>query len=212
MSSAQSRPPARCGERRRILRRRLDARVLEQRERRHPGGDRRLERLAEVRAERHVLPRLDVARAPVVDEDDAEDVVGEGLDGNGLAEPARDADDEAELELEVEPAARAEGRRVLVGRLPLAARPDDVRAADDDAAGAAVVARPAASASSAAAAPGRAGTCDRGSSRARARSRSRRSRRPRTGGAGRPRRPGRAGRRARAPRRSPPPTRAARAP
>ena len=45
------------------------------RERRHPGGDRGRERLAEERAERLVLPRLEVARAPVVEQHDAEDVV-----------------------------------------------------------------------------------------------------------------------------------------
>src|SRR5436305_308915 len=64
-------PVATAGEvwqRRRLLGRGLDTAVAEQRERRHPGRDRRLERLAEEGAERHVLPRLDVARAPVVDE------------------------------------------------------------------------------------------------------------------------------------------------
>ena len=84
---------------------------LEQRERRHPGRDRRRERLAEERPERLVLPALDVARAPVVDEHDAEDVVGEASTRHRLAEPARHADDEAELELDVEPAAGAERRR-----------------------------------------------------------------------------------------------------
>ena len=122
-----------------ILCGRLDPRVLEQRERRHPGRDGRLERLAEVRAKRHVLPRLDVAGAPVVDEHDAEYVVGERLDRHGLAELRRNADDEAELELEVESAARAEGRRLLVRSLPLAAGPDDVRSTDDDAARSAVI-------------------------------------------------------------------------
>src|SRR6266516_4880600 len=107
------------GERRRIRRRRLDARVLEERERRHP--------------------RLDVARAPVVDEHEPEDVVGEGLDRNRVTELGGDADDEPELELEVEASARAEGRRALVRRLLLAARAHDVRAADDDAARTAVV-------------------------------------------------------------------------
>src|SRR5262249_38390493 len=88
-------------ERGRFLVRCLDTCFFEQRERRHPCGDRRLERLAEERAKWDVLPRLDVAGAPVVDEDDAEDVLGEGLNGHRLAELAADADDEAELELEV---------------------------------------------------------------------------------------------------------------
>src|SRR5438309_3246853 len=128
-------PAGEIGQWPRILLRRLDARVLEQGERRHPRRDRGLERLAEVGAERLVLPGLDVARAPVVDEDDAEDVVGEPSDRNGVAELGGDAGDEAELELEVEATARAEGGRVLVRCLPLSARPDDVGPADDDAAG-----------------------------------------------------------------------------
>ena len=67
-------------------------------------------RLAEERAERQVLPRLDVARAPVVDEHDAEDVLERALDRHRLAVGARHADDEAELELDVEPSRRAERR------------------------------------------------------------------------------------------------------
>ena len=73
--------------------------------------------------------RLDVARAPVVHEHDAEDVVARVADGDRLAEPARDADDEAELELDVEPHGSARTRRsVGIRRLPLAGRADDRRA------------------------------------------------------------------------------------
>ena len=61
----------------RVLRRSRYEPVLEECERRHPGADRGRERLAEEGAERLVLPGLDVARAPVVDEHDAEDVVAE---------------------------------------------------------------------------------------------------------------------------------------
>ena len=57
-----------------------------------------------------------------------------------LPERGRHADDEAELGLDVEPAARAEGRRRVVGGLALPARADDVGARHDDRAGAAVVA------------------------------------------------------------------------
>src|SRR5690349_6983809 len=66
-------------------------------------------------------------------------MVGERVDRDRLTELGRNADDEPELELEVEAPARAEGRRVFVRRLALPARPDDVRAADDDASGPAVV-------------------------------------------------------------------------
>ena len=72
--------------------------------------------------ERAVLPRLDVARAPVVDQQHAEDVVERALDGHRLAERARHADDEAQLELDVEAHARAEDRRVVAGLAALAAR------------------------------------------------------------------------------------------
>ena len=96
-------------------------------ERRHPRRDRRGERLAEERAERDVLERLDVARAPVVDEHRAEDVLERALDRHRLAEMRRLADHEAELELEVELLRRAE----LAG-LALPVRPADLGAADDD--------------------------------------------------------------------------------
>ena len=52
----------------------------------------------------------------------------------------RRADDEADLDLDVEPPRRTEARPVLVRRLALAVRAHDVGARDDDRAGAAVVA------------------------------------------------------------------------
>ena len=42
---------------------------------------------------------------------DAEDVLGEGVDRDRCAERRSDTDDEAQLGLDVEPGARAEGRR-----------------------------------------------------------------------------------------------------
>ena len=82
-SSAQSRLRARYASGGGSCAGAVDGGVLEQRERRHPGGDRRRERLAEERPERLVLPRLEVPRAPVVDEHDAEDVVGNAPVGTG---------------------------------------------------------------------------------------------------------------------------------
>ena len=114
--------------------------ILEQGERRHPRADRGRERLAEERAERLVLPRLDVARAPVVDEHDAEDVVAERRSAHRLAQRAADPDDEPELELDVETPARPVARGVVLRRLRLAGRANDRRPADDDRAGATVVA------------------------------------------------------------------------
>src|SRR4051794_30210790 len=104
-------------------------------ERRDPLRDRRREGLAEERPEWHVFERLDVARAPVVDEDGAEHVLQRAVDRHRLAELRRLADDEAELELDVQLLRRAE-----VSGTPLAVRAADVGAADDDRAGAAVVA------------------------------------------------------------------------
>src|SRR5258708_37605460 len=126
-------------QRRRLLRGRVAAVLLEQRERRHPGGDRREERLAEERPERDVLPQLDVARAPVVHQHDAENVLGEALWRYGLAAPAGHTDDEAELELEVETLCGCVDRRARVWGLELPARPEHVGAADGDRARAAVI-------------------------------------------------------------------------
>ena len=94
-----------------------DPRVVERVERRHPGGDRGREGLTEEGAERLVLPGLNVPRAPVVHEHDAEDVLPEVRDRDRLAEPARDARDEAELELDVETPRGAERGARIAGAL-----------------------------------------------------------------------------------------------
>ncbi len=88
---------------------------------------------------RLVLPGLDVPRAPVVDENDTEDVLAKRRGGDRPTERAADADDEPELELDVEPSARAEARLGIVGPLRLAARPHDWCSADHDGACPAVV-------------------------------------------------------------------------
>ena len=116
-----------------ILLRRRHEPVLEQRQRRDPGPDRRRERLAEERPERLVLPRLDVTRAPVVDEDDAEDVVPE----RRRASPARRASCRLRRRSRARARCRAAcsgpKRGVLVGgRLRLTARTHDRRPAHDD--------------------------------------------------------------------------------
>ena len=96
---------------------------LEVDERRHPGADRGRERLAQEGAERLVLPGLDVARAPVVDEDDAEDVLERAVDRDGLAERLGGPDHESELQLDVEPPARTEDGCLGIRRLRLTRRP-----------------------------------------------------------------------------------------
>src|SRR5262245_33205167 len=74
--------------------------------RHHPGRDRGGEILAQERPERLIFPALDIARRPVVEEAEAEDVLRRLRNGNSVAEPARNADVEAELELEIEIARR----------------------------------------------------------------------------------------------------------
>jgi hypothetical protein len=117
----------------RVLGRAARARQLGQRD--HPVADRGRERLAQEGAERHGLPALDVAGAPVVEQDDAEHVLECALDGHRPATPAGPADHEAELELDVEAA-----RRPVLPRPEWAMGPQDGRAARDDRPGAAVVA------------------------------------------------------------------------
>ncbi len=141
MSSAQSPLGAQVLERLGVLRRGGHAERLERGERDDPRRDRRGERLAEERAQRLVLPALDVARAPVVDEHEAEDVLGGRARRDRRPERVAGAGDEAELELDVEPLRRAErGRAAGLGGRELAARAAHRRARDHDRARPAVVA------------------------------------------------------------------------
>src|SRR4051812_36781558 len=130
-------------QRARIVGRALECRAAERRERLHrhdPRRDRGGEALGEKRPERLVLPSLDVARRPVVEQHYAEDMTSRLVYGHRAAQRIPTADDEAELDLVVEPRARPEARRFLIRRLDLPARPAYRRAGDHDRRGAAVVA------------------------------------------------------------------------
>ena len=105
----------------------------------HPGRHRGGEILAEERPERLILPRLHVARRPVVEQAEAENVRARRADRNGVAEFGRHADIEAEFQLEIHVARRPIARRRFVRALALAARPLERRAADADRRGAAVI-------------------------------------------------------------------------
>ena len=96
--------------------------------------------LPEVRAERHVLPGLQVAGGPVVDEDRAEDMLRERARRHRRAEGRADANHEPELRLDVKPDRRAEHRGRVTWSLALAGGADDAGARDDDRPGPAVVA------------------------------------------------------------------------
>src|SRR4029077_5560154 len=100
----------------------MQAERLQRLARDHPRADRGRERLGLEWAKRHIFPLLDVARAPVVEHDEAKDhrfglrLVKHLAHGRGLA------DHDAYFELEVEPPARAETGAIRIRRLQLAAR------------------------------------------------------------------------------------------
>ena len=101
-------PPERLAERRQRV------------ERDDPGRDRRREALREERAERLVLPRLHVARAPVVEQRQAEHVVLGLVHAHRRAQRVRRGDHDAHLELVVQAARRRQHRHLRVGRHQLA--------------------------------------------------------------------------------------------
>ncbi len=97
-----------------------------------PWRQRAREVLREKRAERLVFPGLQVARRPVVEQRHAEQMLFGLADGNRLAERIAAADEEAQLQLVVEPLRRAEaglGRIRCLG-LPLGALEDLAAHAD----------------------------------------------------------------------------------
>ena len=70
----------------RILRRRHGSEWLQSLQRHNPGRNRTAEIFCQKWSKRYIFPTLDVARAPVVEEDDAEEVVGGLVDTDALAE------------------------------------------------------------------------------------------------------------------------------
>src|SRR3982751_2121016 len=107
---------------------RLAAKRLECFQRDDPWRHRSRKALGEEWAERLVFPCLQVARRPVVEQDDTEDVLFRVCNSYAFAERIPRPDDEAELHFVVETARRTERRRRLVGALALAVRPRDARA------------------------------------------------------------------------------------
>ena len=121
---------AQVGQRLRVLRRARHPAGRQRVEGRDPGGERRGERLAEERPERLVLPRLDVAGRPVVEQREAEDVLDRPLGRDRAPGLGRHADDRGDLQLDVEPLGRPE--EDLVPHLALARRPGHRRPRHDD--------------------------------------------------------------------------------
>src|SRR6185437_12474213 len=115
-----------------LLVRQRHPRRVERVERHDPWAEAGAEGLAEERAEWLVLPGLDVPRAPVVQQADAEDVIGEVVDRHPLAQFRWYTDDVRHLGLDVEAGAWPEGRPVGSGLAALTQRAYDVGAGQDE--------------------------------------------------------------------------------
>src|SRR6185437_6878852 len=107
--------------------------------RHHPGRDRRCEILGEKGTERLAFPGLHIARRPIVEEAQSDDVVACRRNRNWLALRIARPDPDAELELVIEIAAWAKARHGLARRLALALRPAHRRARGADRRAAAVI-------------------------------------------------------------------------
>ena len=116
-----------------------DAKVIKGFEGDDPGGDGRTKILAEEGSEGDVFPLLDVAGRPVVEQDQAKDVVISLGRRDALAERFAVEGDESHFELEVEEAGRAEDGGRFGVRAGLAHGAAQGRTADNDARSPAVV-------------------------------------------------------------------------
>lgn len=110
-----------------------DAKVIEGFEGDNPRRDGRAEVLAEERAEGDVFPLLDVAGGPVVEQDQAKDVILRLGRRDALAHRLAVERDEGHFEFEVKEARRAEDGGLVVAGAGLAHGATNGRAADDDA-------------------------------------------------------------------------------
>ena len=153
---------AQVGQRRGILRRQRLTEGLERIQRHDPRRNGGAEIFREKRPERLVFPRLHIARAPVVHQDEPEDVLLGPLDRDRLAERVSGPDEETP--------SPARNRSSGSARRPAWSHPavwsgragGGLRAADHDRTGAPVIARRAAISSSASArSPARAAWCRR---------------------------------------------------
>ena len=113
---------------------------LERVERDEPRRDRRRERFAQERPKRLILPRLNVARAPVVYQHNAENVIARGFHRNARADAISRPGDESDFQFDVQHARGSELRHRLRGRFALAAWAHDRRSVNNDRAGPPVVA------------------------------------------------------------------------
>src|ERR1700757_2861454 len=98
----------------------------------HPRADRGGKGFCLERTKRYIFPLLDVARAPVVENHEAEDHRFGLRLGQHLAHRRGCPPDPPHFELEIEPLAWPKTRRVRRRRLQLPARPPHLRARNND--------------------------------------------------------------------------------
>ena len=85
----------------------------------HPGGDGGMKALGQKRAERLIFPRLHVPRRPIVEQTDPCQMVARVAYRNRTAQIVGPGNPGPQLQLEIQPFARAEAGRVRIGRLAL---------------------------------------------------------------------------------------------
>lgn len=112
---------------------------LQRGQRHDPGRNRGGEIFAQEGAERPIFPTLDVARAPVINQHKAKDVVGRFVNGHRFAHSTAGADEEPDFQLEVQFGRWAEDRSGRPGRQHLAMGASQHRIPGDNRAGAAVI-------------------------------------------------------------------------
>ena len=112
--------------------------MLQRHERGDPRRYRGRERLAQEWSERDVLPGLDVASGPVVEQDDAKDMRGKVAERDGPRELGADAHDESQLCLDIESLRGTEDD--LVATFTLTLRANDLGTRCHDCSGPTVVA------------------------------------------------------------------------
>ena len=86
----------------RILLRAFNPERLQRQKRHHPGRDGCGEVLSQEGSERLILPALDISGAPVIDKNQAEDMVGRRFDRNRLAQRTAGSDEETHFKLKVQ--------------------------------------------------------------------------------------------------------------
>src|ERR1043166_3265661 len=122
-----------------ILRRERFSERFERLPRHDPGRDAPAENFRPERGGRVIFPGLQIARTPVIHQNEAENVIRGAIDRNWLAQGIARSDKERGFQLVIKAAARPENRRWRIGRLDLAMGPPHLRTTRDNRTGAAVI-------------------------------------------------------------------------